>query len=67
MGSLRWRQRAFYDAVKDLLPVIQLARIAVFDVVDGRSVNTILRSKDHSAAAALRRLIESRTHSWTTY
>lgn len=66
VGSPRWRQRAFYDVVKDLLPGIRLARIAVFDVVDGRSVNTILRSKDHSAAAAIRRLVESRTHSWTT-
>lgn len=67
VGSPRWRQRAFYDAVKDLLPEIQLARIAVFDVVDGRSVNATLRSADRSAAAALRGLIESRTHSWSTY
>lgn len=66
VGSPRWRQRAFYDAVKDLLPGIRLARIVVFDVVDGRSVETILRSKDHSAAAAIRRLVESRTHSWPT-
>jgi hypothetical protein len=66
VGSPRWRQRAFYDVVKDLLPGISLARIAVFDVVDGSSVNTILRSKESSAAAALRRLVESRTHSWST-
>ncbi len=66
VGSPRWRQRAFYDAVKDLLPGIRLARIAVFDVVDGRSVEAVLRSKDHSAGAAVRRLVESRIHSWPT-
>lgn len=66
VGSPRWRQRAFYDAVKDLLPGIRLARIAVFDVVDGRSVEAILRSKDHSAAVAIRRLVESRIHAWPT-
>jgi hypothetical protein len=66
VGSPRWRQRAFYDAVKDLLPGVRLARLAVFDDVDGRSLNTVLRAQDVSAADHVRVLIESRTHSWTT-
>lgn len=64
VGSPRWRQRAFYDSVKDLLPEMRLARISTFDVVDGRTVDSLLRTKDSSAAAAIRGLVEARTHSW---
>ena len=42
-GSSRWKQRAFYDFVKDLSPIlldVRLARISIWDTieVDGKSV-----------------------------
>jgi hypothetical protein len=37
VGAPRWRQRAFYDSVKDALNNRQLARVSVYDTTPGRT------------------------------
>jgi hypothetical protein len=66
-GSPRWKQRAFYDFVKDLSPLVisvPVARISVWDKVDvGRekvSVAKILDSKMYDAANELLRIVRFR-------
>jgi len=63
-GAPRWRQRAFYDAVKDLMPAIRLARVSVHDELEGRALNVILRSGDLTTAALVRAHVEARAHTW---
>ncbi|WP_051549447.1 DUF7255 family protein [Nocardioides sp. URHA0032] len=63
VGAPRWRQRAFYDAVKDTLTSRSLARISVHDSHDAdNTVETLLRRPEPSAARALQSLITSRVH-----
>lgn len=63
VGAPRWRQRAFYDAVKDMLCGRRLARISVHDTLDDdTTVETLLRRPDPAATPALRALIANRTH-----
>lgn len=63
VGAPRWRQRAFYDSIKDTLTNRRLARISVHDTLTGSgTVETLLRRPDPPATEALRTLIASRTH-----
>lgn len=63
VGAPRWRQRAFYDAVKDVLTERRLARISVHDPLDdGTTVETLLRRPDPASTSALHALIASRIH-----
>lgn len=73
-GSPRWKQRAFYDYVKDLAPLtdgIRVSRLAIWDTVsvDGESAS-VGEVLERAAAKVLRRtawsdalleLIEART------
>jgi len=66
-GSPRWRQRAFYDFVKDLSPLIigvTVIRVAVWDTVveDGysRTVAEVLTAPSHASGAALASLLRER-------
>lgn len=66
-GSPRWRQRAFYDFVKDLSPRligVQVVRVSIWDTVpeDGqvRRVLDVLRSPHEGSAAGLGKLIAGR-------
>ncbi|MCC7291326.1 MAG: hypothetical protein IT449_04585 [Phycisphaerales bacterium] len=68
-GSPRWKQRAFYDFLKDLHPLIcgfEVVRISIYDIVAGstghRTVGQVLKVRDPSRddGGALKRLIESR-------
>lgn len=48
-GSSRWRQRAFYDFIKDLNFVIRkvpILRISIYDVYNGNTINEMLIKKD---------------------
>lgn len=48
-GSSRWRQRAFYDFIKDLNSVIRkvpVLRISIYDTYNGSTVNEMLIKKD---------------------
>jgi hypothetical protein len=61
VGAPRWRQRAFYDAVKDVLTDRRLARISVHDELeDGVSVEALLRRTETANPEALRALVEGR-------
>ncbi len=66
-GSPRWKQRAFYDFVKDLSPLfsgLRLARIAVWDQIpDGkqiRRVADILKNPSASSPDTLLRHVRAR-------
>jgi hypothetical protein len=66
-GAPRWKQRAFYDFVKDLSPLlidVTVVRIAVWDaVVDGvstRTVEEILEAPSETSSAALAALVRQR-------
>jgi len=67
-GAPRWRQRALYDFMKDLSPLIEItpvARIAIWDELpglDGITVEKALTAEplDLEAGHALLRLVESR-------
>lgn len=67
-GSPRWRQRAFYDTVKDLSPFtigVMVVRVAIWDeiVVDGvtHTVHQALASPSEVVRAALLELVGRRT------
>lgn len=62
-GSPRWKQRALYDAMRDIAAVgsgVRLARLAVYDMVGGASLAEVLDGKPVDRDA-LRALIEERT------
>jgi hypothetical protein len=66
-GAPRWRQRAFYDFVKDLAPLalgVRMARISIYDELQDarglRSVAEILDAPAHDSGAALASLIRQR-------
>lgn len=68
VGSPRWKQRAFYDYLKDLAPVtigIPVARIAIWDTigVDGREmeVKEVLDHAVKESVPGLIRLIQERS------
>ena len=65
LGSSRWKQRAFYDSVKDAYALhtngASLVRISIHDELDGLSVNAILNKGQLINADLLRDLIGART------
>jgi hypothetical protein len=65
VGSPRWRQRAFYDAVKDLAAVgegsLRVARISVYDSLDGARLGDVLDGRRAAKAASILQLIANRT------
>lgn len=61
VGSPRWRQRAFYDAVRDAVPSSGLARLAVHDQLGEETVETVLRSHDLSVAGDLLNILRARS------
>lgn len=67
-GAPRWKQRAFYDFVKDLAPLVvgvKVARVAIWDVVmdsgTRRLVKDILVQPTTGSAEALAELVRART------
>jgi len=67
-GSPRWKQRAFYDFLKDLSPALvgtPTARIAIWDTIDvgGAAilVKDVLDLGDHKGVPSLVELIERRS------
>lgn len=63
-GAPRWKQRALYDAVKDVagfLPgVPRLVRLAVHDEISGVSLDAVLKRRSEVAPRDLRALVEAR-------
>jgi hypothetical protein len=69
-GAPRWKQRAFYDFVKDLCPLlvgVSVARVAIWDrLSDERGTRTVKEVLFHPSAtgsAALAQLVRERTMS----
>lgn len=66
-GAARWKQRAFYDFVKDLAPLaigMPVARLSIWDTVvcDGRAITVgdLLSKPTTGAGSALQHLIDLR-------
>lgn len=65
LGSARGKQRALYDAMKDIAAAtdaVRLARISIYDTVDGVRLDDILCGKRTVMPAAVRQIIEARVH-----
>lgn len=63
-GSARWKQRALYDAIRDVAALtgqVTLARLSVYDSIGSRTLGAVLRAPHHSDLEQLGRLIEQRT------
>ncbi|WP_396290846.1 hypothetical protein [Curtobacterium sp. KT1] len=63
-GAPRWKQRALYDAIKDAAAaagLVQLARVSIYDSVDGICIEEALRGRETIAPDSLRRFVESRS------
>jgi hypothetical protein len=64
-GAPRWKQRALYDALKDSAIVcgcdLRLARLSIYDQVDGVLLDDALAAGVPGAPAAVRELLERRT------
>jgi hypothetical protein len=60
-GAPRWKQRALYDAIKDLLPGVRLARVSVHDTLGERTLGAALSDPSDSDAAALVDLVVRRS------
>jgi len=64
-GSARGKQRALYDAMKDLaasVGVVRLARISIYDRVDGARVDDILYGRTTVDPQLLGVLLKARAH-----
>lgn len=63
-GAPRWKQRALYDAVKDAFAMSQsehrLARVSVHDIVDGTTLEQVLRTPTPEHGVAVARLVALR-------
>lgn len=63
-GAPRWKQRALYDAMKDAFAKSQseyrLARVSVHDIVDGITLEQVLRTPTAQSGEAVARLVASR-------
>jgi hypothetical protein len=63
-GSPRWKVRALYDAAKDLCAIdgsIRIARLSIYDGVDGVPLGELLLRSTPVNVPALRDLLEERT------
>jgi hypothetical protein len=64
-GAPRWKQRALYDAIKDSAIDcgfdLRLARLSIYDQVDGLLLDDALEAREPVAPAAVRELLERRT------
>jgi hypothetical protein len=63
-GAPRWKQRALYDSLKDLAArsgcVPQLARLSIYDPINGMNLEQCLNGSAVADPAVLRDLIERR-------
>jgi hypothetical protein len=64
-GAPRWKQRAFYDAIKDSVVGsgidLAFARVAIYDPVDGAVLEDVLEGRGCIEPAAVLALGEQRT------
>jgi hypothetical protein len=64
-GAPRWKQRAFYDAMKDTLPTsglaLTFARVSIYDTVNGELLDDVLEERAHVDPNAVLALVRART------
>lgn len=64
LGAPRWKQRALYDAIKDLVTTtdrgLRLARLSVFDSFEGVTVEQALSMPPGDSSRSLLALVDSR-------
>jgi hypothetical protein len=64
-GAPRWKQRALYDALKDTTAVagvgLSLARLSIFDKVDGVALDDVLQERGSIDPEAVLGLVTART------
>lgn len=64
-GAPRWKQRAFYDAIKDTTPTttlgIAIARVAIYDLVTGVPLDDILEGRVSAEPSDVLELVRART------
>ena len=64
-GAPRWKQRALYDAVNDAAalscPGVRLARVSVFDRIDGVEVSSLLDGSRSVAPELIANFVKRRT------
>lgn len=64
-GSPRWKQRAIYDALKDVAALhsdsLQLARLSIYDPIAGSTLGTLLGGTQPVEPCDLRGLLDQRT------
>ena len=61
----RWKQRAFYDTIRDAYAIATktpLARWSVHDEIEGHSLNQVLQGEATYSHAGLRALVQERTY-----
>ena len=59
-GAPRWKQRALYDSMKDAAAAagnVRLARVSIYDVVEGRPLNEVLYGRAKVAPEAVAELV----------
>ena len=65
-GAPRWKQRALYDSMKDAsaaVGAVRLARLSIFDLVEGHSLNDVLYGRVAVDPQSIAELLEQRTSS----
>ena len=63
IGSARWKQRAFYDYLKDVYRLIEnkpVCRFSIYEIVNNNSINTILKREKSIHYDSLYKLIIER-------
>jgi hypothetical protein len=64
-GAPRWKQRAFYDALKDTAPSagpeLSLARLSIYDLLDGSVLDDVLAGRAQVYPKAVLALVQART------
>lgn len=64
-GAPRWKQRAFYDAMKDTLRTsglaLSFARVSIYDTVDGELLDDVLEGRAQVDPDAVLALVRART------
>jgi hypothetical protein len=63
-GAPRWKQRAFYDAMKDTATeaglAIAMSRVSIYDTVAGELMDDVLEGRVSVEPRAVRSLVEER-------
>lgn len=63
-GAPRWKQRALYDAMKDTAPMtalgVALARVSIYDQVDGVSLGSVLEGSARLTRTAIVEFVAAR-------